>query len=103
MPEAEIDNLAYQTATQLKMAAERFGKLLGSEFIQSNKIGESYVRYIYIQKFANHATRWMVVFYRPSDEWKVNVIVWDDKTHELFDLKGEPSGGANAAAPRRSP
>ncbi|MFC1513192.1 hypothetical protein ACFL5J_01965 [Thermodesulfobacteriota bacterium] len=89
MPEAEINNLAYQTETQLKMASDRFGKLLGVEFIQSNRIGESYIRHIYIQKFANHATRWMVVFYRPLDEWKVNIIVWDDRTHELFDLSGE--------------
>jgi hypothetical protein len=89
MPEAEINNLAYQTESQLKMASDRFGKLQGSEYIQSNRIGESYVRHIYIQKFSNHATRWMIVFYRPIDEWKVNVIIWDDKTYQLFDLKGE--------------
>ena len=75
IPVAEIDNLAYQTESQLKMAADRFGKLLNTEFIQSNKIGESYIRYIYIQKFKNHATRWMVVFYQPLNEWQVNVIV----------------------------
>jgi hypothetical protein len=91
LPKAEIDNLSYQTETQLKMAAARFGKLLGAEFIQSNRIGKSYVRYIYIQKFFNHATRWMIVFYRPVDEWKVNLIVWDDKTQQLFDLQGEPA------------
>ena len=90
LPEAEINNLAYQTETQLKMAADRFGELQGSEYIQSNRIGKSYIRYIYIQKFSNHATRWMIIFYRPIDEWKVNVIVWDDKTHQLFELKGEP-------------
>ncbi len=90
LPETEIINLAYQTESQLKMVADRFGKLLGSEYIQSNRIGVSYIRFIYIQKFANHATRWMIVFYRPIDDWKVNVVVWDDKTHELFDLSGEP-------------
>jgi len=89
-PEAEIDNIAYQTESQLKMAADRFGKLLGYEYIQSNRIGVSYIRFIYIQKFANHATRWMIVFYRPIEEWKVNVVVWDDKTHALFDQSGEP-------------
>lgn len=89
MPAAEIDNLAYQTQSQLKMASERFGKLVGSEFIQTNKIGESYIRYIYIQKFSNHATRWMIVYYRATTEWKVNAVVWDDKTPELFNLKSE--------------
>jgi hypothetical protein len=89
LPEAEIDNISYQTESQLKMAADRFGKLIGSEYIQSNRIGVSYIRFIYIQKFANHATRWMIVFYRPLDEWKVNGVVWDDKTYELFGLSCE--------------
>ena len=92
LPAAEIDNLAYQTDSQLKMVAERFGKLIGTEFIQSNRIGKSYVRYIYIQKFSNHATRWMIVFYRPTDEWKINVVVWDDKTHDLFEMSGQAAG-----------
>lgn len=89
IPAAEIDNMAYQTGEQLKMASERFGKLLGQEFIQSNSIGKSYIRYIYIQKFENHAARWMIVFYRPSTEWKVNLIYWDDKTHDLFGIRGD--------------
>ena len=103
LPVAEIDNLEYKTESQLKMAAERFGKLVGYEYIQSNRIGESYVRYVYIQKFTKHATRWMVVFYRPLDEWKINLIVWDDKPHTLFELNSESSGGVNGASPRRAP
>ena len=89
IPEAEIDNLAYQTESQLKMAADRFGKLIGSEYIESNRIGVSYIRFIYIQKFANHATRWMIVFYRPMKHWKVNSVVWDDKPQQLFDKSNE--------------
>jgi len=97
LPAPEIDNMAYQTETQLKMVTERFGKLLGQEFIQSNSIGKSYLRYIYIQKFENHATRWMVVFYRPSKEWKVNAINWDDQTHELFKIKGDQNAPPNGS------
>lgn len=84
MPTEEIDNLAFQTKQQLEMAGTRFGKLIGYEFVEEKSIGESYIRYVYLQKFQNHATRWQIVFYRPETEWKVNVIVWDDKTHELF-------------------
>lgn len=90
LPETEINNLADQTESQLKTVANRFGKLLGFEYIQSNRIGDSYIRFMYIQKFANHATRWMIVFYRPLEEWIVNAVVWDDKTHELFEMNSQP-------------
>lgn len=92
LPEAEIDNLAYTTESQLTMVEGRFGKLIGQEYIQSNRIGTSYVRYIYIQKFTNHATRWLIMFYRPSDEWKINIIMFDDNLETLFEMRGDNPG-----------
>lgn len=89
LPEAEIDNLAYTTESQLTMVEGRFGNLNGHEYIQSNRIGTSYVRYIYIQKFTNHATRWLIMFYRPLDEWKINAIMFDDNLETLFDMRGD--------------
>ena len=86
LPKEEIMNLAYQTNSQLSMVGNRFGSVLGSEYIRQDKIGESYIRYIYIQKFEAHATRWMIVFYKPKKEWIVNLVVWDDQTHGLFDM-----------------
>lgn len=86
LPKEEIQNLAYQTKSQLTMVASRFGSVTGTEFIRSDEIGESYRRFIYIQKFERHATRWMIVFYKPREEWVVNAVYWDDKTTALFDL-----------------
>jgi hypothetical protein len=94
MPESELNDLAYQTDSQLKLAPDRFGKLLGQEFIQANHIGKSFVRFVYIQKFENHATRWMIVFYHPANEWKIDAITWDEKPQELFDMKGEQGGSS---------
>jgi hypothetical protein len=81
----EIDAMRSKTDEQLGMASRRFGALVGTEFVKTQAAGESLIRYVYIQKFRNHATRWMIVFYRPEKAWRINVIVWDDQLQNLFE------------------
>lgn len=85
LPKPEIDALAYQTQNQLSMIAGRYGKITGTELIKTNKLGESWVRYTYLQKFENHSIAWNLVFYKPEDTWKVNAIIFNDQIHLLFD------------------
>ena len=84
IPAEEIDNLRYQTETQLKSVSSRFGKMLSKEFILEEKIGNSFVRYQYIVKFEKHAIRWMFIFYKPKSEWILNHMSWDDSIQLLF-------------------
>ena len=85
LPAIEIDGLANQMRTQWPMVQQRYGKSLATEFIKEEKVGESFVRYIYLQKFERHALRWTFVFYRPAGEgWLVNAVSWDDGISELF-------------------
>ncbi len=84
LPPEEIDNLSYQTESQLKMVSERFGKILGADFVSTKKAGTSFVQHTYIGKFEKHAVRYMCVFYKPKNEWVVNAIIWDDQTPALF-------------------
>lgn len=84
LPKLEVEAMAQKTEEHLGMASKRFGKLIGTEYVKMEAVGESLVRYIYIQKFANHATRWMIVFYRPEQKWLINVVTWDDELHGLF-------------------
>lgn len=86
IPEEEVTNLAILTKNQLLSTKGRFGDVIETEFIRSDKIGKSYIRYIYIQKFEKHATRWQIVFYKPKESWLVNSVIWDDQTHELFNM-----------------
>ena len=85
MPKEEIDAMRVKSEDQLGMMARRFGNLIGTEFVTTQNAGDSLVRYVYIQKFQKHATRWMIVFYRPEKNWLINVIVWDDQLHNLFE------------------
>ena len=84
-PAVEIDGLANQTNTQWPMIQQRFGKSTSTEFIEESKVGESFIRYTYLQKFERHAIRWTFVFYKPVSHWLVNSVAWDDGVHELFD------------------
>ena len=84
LPVEEVDNLAYQSETQLKMVASRFGKNLNAEFISTRTIGNSFSQHVFIIKFEKHALRYMCTFYKPSDAWLVNNISWDDKVTLLF-------------------
>ena len=88
MSKEEVDAMRAQTGEQLGMASRRFGDLIGTEFVTTEEAGRSLVRYVYLQKFQKHATRWMIVFYRPRDAWLINVMVWDDQLHSLFDGAG---------------
>lgn len=84
LPIEEIDNLAYQTESQLKMVSSRFGSILGSDFVGTKVAGNSFVQHTYIGKFEKHAVRYICVFYKPKEEWVVNAVYWDDQTPALF-------------------
>jgi len=45
LPSAEIDNIAYQTQTQLSMVDKRFGNAIGTDFIDTKKVGNSFVKH----------------------------------------------------------
>ena len=84
LPEAEIENLINQTEMQWSMVEKRFGKSIAVEFVREERIAESFIKYLFIQKFENHAIRWEIIFYKPRDTWKINMVKWDDKIHLLF-------------------
>lgn len=84
MPKQEMENLSYQTETQLQMVSERFGEILGADFVDTKVAGTSFVRHTYIVKFEKHAVRYICLFYKPRDEWFVNGVFWDDQTPALF-------------------
>lgn len=85
LPVEEIDNLAYQTESQMKMASTRFGSVLGADFVSTKVAGSSFVQHTYIGKFEKHAVRYICLFYKPKDSWVVNAVYWDDQTPLLFD------------------
>jgi hypothetical protein len=84
LPKEEIQNLGYQSKTQLGMVSTRFGALVGAEHAQTTLVGLSLVRHLFLIKFENHALRFSCIFYKPHKEWLVNAVIWDDKLQNAF-------------------
>ena len=97
--EEELVKLAELTITKLSELEKRFGSVIGEEFVGSEKVGESFLRYTYLQKFEKHAIRWEIVFYRAEDLWLVNNIKWDQSIEGLFRDSLEGKNAAAQAAP----
>lgn len=84
LPESEITALINQTKSQWGTVQSRFGENAGFEFIETQRVGKSFIRHLYIQKFMNHSIRWQFTFYKPKNKWRVNGLVFDDQVGELF-------------------
>jgi len=84
LPKQELDNLSYQTTTQLASVSGRFGSSIGSDFIKTQEAGSSFIQHTYAIKFEKHALRYVCLFYKPKQNWVVNSVYWDDKTPLFF-------------------
>jgi len=80
----ELKSISKTTSTQLVLIAKRYGKILGTEYIKTSKVGKSFLKHTYTINLENHALRYMCVFYKPKKTWVLNSILWDDKIGLLF-------------------
>ena len=84
VPEAEVDAMVGQVKLQLPALTIRFGNVLGQEFVQESRVGQSLVRYTYIQRFDKHAMRWVFYGYHGKDGWFIDTFRFDDQIQTLF-------------------
>lgn len=86
LPPNEITNLESQTIKQLNVARDRFGEVIGSEFVKEELIEKVLFRRIYVMKFDKHAIRLIFTFYNgKDDQWMLNGFKWDDSISALFE------------------
>ena len=84
VPEAEFMNFQAQTMKLIESIKPDFGKMLGYTLIREEVVGNTMLKFTYLQKFEKHAFRWMFYFYKPEDEWLFNEFSVDNKLRELF-------------------
>ena len=82
---ADIDAAAAKAKTQLEQYGKVYGKLIGFEYIDSRRIGDSLVRIRYVVKAENTALTWIFIFYKGADGWALNNFEWQDKAAYLFE------------------
>ena len=85
IPEDELSMLKLQTVKQLGLVGPRFGKPIGYEFVKEESIKKTLLKYTFIEKFEEHAVRWIFIFYKPKEKWLLNSFLWDDMIHTLFE------------------
>ncbi len=85
LPVSELDGLAAATVTQRASVEARFGESLGYELISQETVGDSLLRFTYLEKNQMHGLRWVFRFYKPRDSWTINSIHWDDSIELLFE------------------
>ncbi|MFK3860646.1 hypothetical protein [Pseudoalteromonas rhizosphaerae] len=85
LADVELDNLVNTIKGQWPVVDQRFGEATGTDFIKTEKIGSSFIRYYYLHKFNNHAIYWQITFYKPESEWKVNNLLYLDTLDPLYE------------------
>jgi hypothetical protein len=81
---ASIDNLAAQAKQQWTFINENYGKKIEIEYIRTENIGKSLIKYIYIAKMEKYALRFETVLYHSVNGWMIISFSYDDKINELF-------------------
>lgn len=84
VPDAEFESVVGQVRGQVPALSQRFGKIIGFEFVREDGAGTSLLRIIQLQKFERHAIRWTFIFYRGADGWSLNSFNFDENIRTLF-------------------
>lgn len=85
LSQSEIDTLKAHTQKNRQNLSQRYGQVLSIEYLGSQRIGNSFVRHVFLEKFEKHAIQWEFSFYKPLDKWVMNSMFWDDKITPLYD------------------
>lgn len=82
--ENEFQSAALASKTQREQFGNRFGKTIGAEFIAQQKVGDSLIRIVFIEKTEKHALPWYFYFYKSQNGWVLNTFSWNDQMPALF-------------------
>jgi hypothetical protein len=84
MSDEELTLSTRQSLQWHQQFVSRFGKVVGVEFLGKEQIGNSFVRFSYLEKFERHGVLWALDFYSCDAKWKVNNIIITDEVYRLF-------------------
>ena len=85
LPENELLQLESLTIKQFNLVSDRFGKIIGFDFIKDMTIKDYVLRKIYVLKFEKHMIRVLFTYYKNDNGWILNGFKWDDQMEELLD------------------
>ena len=69
--------------------AQRIGKPLGQvELVSRERLGASFVRFAYLERYERSAAVWTITFYYANDHWLVTGLDWSLDTRPYFQKVG---------------
>jgi hypothetical protein len=79
-----LDSLATQAKQQWKIINDNYGKKVSVEYIRTDTIGKSLIKFIHIVKLEKYALRFETTLYNSPNGWIITSFNYDDKVNELF-------------------
>lgn len=84
LPENELTSLEEKTIKYLNMLDNRFGKIIGFDKVNNEKINEFAIRETFIIRYEYSAIRLIFTYYKNEKGWIVNSFKWDDSFTDEF-------------------
>ncbi|MEO1653067.1 MAG: hypothetical protein AAFU64_05950, partial [Bacteroidota bacterium] len=81
----ELGELKNTTKSQFAEASVRFGKIIGSDFIKEQKVGDYLLRRVYVLRFERHMLPFYIRYYRSQEGWLLSGVTWNDQIDKLFE------------------
>jgi hypothetical protein len=79
-----LDRARLSTRTSRMQLEQYIGGSVGYEFIRSEKVGESLLKLVYIEKAEKQAIPWQFIFYKTSAGWALSNFSNGDNINSLF-------------------
>ena len=87
LADTEFSVIKDQFDIQGPVLENRYGKVIGMEFIETKKIGSSLVNVVYLQKFEKYIVEWKFYFYKANDTWSLNTFRTSSNVETMFLMK----------------
>ncbi|WP_034300311.1 hypothetical protein [Herbaspirillum sp. RV1423] len=79
-----LDRARVSARTSRMQLEQYIGGSVGYEFISSEKVGESLLKLIYIEKAEKQAILWQFIFYKTASGWALSAFSNSDDVNTLF-------------------
>ncbi|HEY1078145.1 MAG TPA: hypothetical protein VGE51_15735 [Fontimonas sp.] len=85
LPAAEIEAALKASKAQRNAAfTARFGTTFGYDFVRRQKLGDSVLRYVYIEKAGKQPIPWNFSFYKTTGGWVLNEFGWSGQPASIY-------------------
>ena len=82
--EYKFEQLREDTKKRLGMAELRFGRPLDYVFVGADTMGDTVLRYRYLEKFDLETLLWEFTFYQPKRGWLLNALSFEAEVGQVF-------------------